>query len=145
MLIHGFPNLLMPAGPQSGSASTNYPRGIETGVNWCTDLLEHVWENGFTRADATLDAELEWTEHVKRMYSSMLMRKAKSWFTGYNSNVDGHEEGKVRYFVYNGGSPKYVSRINQVSSNGYQGIVLSSGTTGGQTNPGGTNVGMAAG
>jgi cation diffusion facilitator CzcD-associated flavoprotein CzcO len=145
MLIHGFPNLLMPAGPQSGSASTNYPRGIETGVNWCTDLLEHVWENGFTRADATVDAELEWTEHVKRMYSSMLMRKAKSWFTGYNSNVDGHEEGKVRYFVYNGGSPKYVSRINQVSSNGYQGIVLSSGTTGGQTNPGGTNVGMAAG
>ena len=34
MLVHGFPNLLMPSGPQSGSASTNYPRGIETGVNW---------------------------------------------------------------------------------------------------------------
>ncbi|TBR28568.1 MAG: NAD(P)/FAD-dependent oxidoreductase, partial [Reyranella sp.] len=47
MLIHGFPNLLMPAGPQSGSASTNYPRGIETGVNWCTDLLEHMWEHGY--------------------------------------------------------------------------------------------------
>ena len=44
MMVHGFPNLLMPAGPQSGSASTNYPRGIETGVNWCTDLLEHMWE-----------------------------------------------------------------------------------------------------
>ena len=42
MMIHGFPNMLMPAGPQSGSASTNYPRGIETGVNWCTDLLEHM-------------------------------------------------------------------------------------------------------
>jgi hypothetical protein len=25
----------------------------------------------------------------------------KSWFTGYNSNVSGHEEGKIRYFVYN--------------------------------------------
>ena len=37
MLVHGFPNLLMPTGPQSGSASTNFPRGIETGVNWCTD------------------------------------------------------------------------------------------------------------
>ena len=33
MQVHGFPNLLMPTGPQSGSASTNYPRGIEMGVN----------------------------------------------------------------------------------------------------------------
>ena len=39
MMVHGFPNLFMPTGPQSGSASTNYPRGIETGVNWCTDLI----------------------------------------------------------------------------------------------------------
>ena len=31
---HGFPNMLMLAGPQSGSASTNFPRGIETGVDW---------------------------------------------------------------------------------------------------------------
>ena len=46
MFVHGFPNLLMPNGPQSGSASTNYPRGIETGVDWCTDFLEHVREHG---------------------------------------------------------------------------------------------------
>ncbi|MFX9604580.1 cyclohexanone monooxygenase, partial [Acinetobacter baumannii] len=38
MLVHGFPNLLMPTGPQSASASTNFPRGIENGVNWCTNL-----------------------------------------------------------------------------------------------------------
>jgi hypothetical protein len=43
----------MPSGPQSGSASTNYPRGIETGVNWCTDFLEHVWAKGYTRFEAT--------------------------------------------------------------------------------------------
>jgi len=53
MMIHGFPNMLMPAGPQSGSASTNYPRGIETGVDWCTDLLEHMWARGYERAEAT--------------------------------------------------------------------------------------------
>ena len=126
MFVHGFPNMLMPAGPQSGSASTNYPRGIETGVNWCTDFLEHVWEHGYVRAEATLDAQERWTEHVKKMYSTMLMRKAKSWFTGYNSNVPGHEHGKVRYFVYNGGAPKYVSRINDVAERGYEGITLTS-------------------
>jgi hypothetical protein len=58
------------------------------------------------------------------MYAIMLMRKAKSWFTGYNSNVPGHEHGKVRYFVYNGGTPKYVAAINDVAAKGYEGIVF---------------------
>jgi cation diffusion facilitator CzcD-associated flavoprotein CzcO len=124
MLIAGFPNLLMPSGPQSGSASTNYPRGIETGVNWCTNLLKYMWDHGYERAEATPAAEARWTEHVKQMYSMMLMRKAKSWFTGYNSNVPGHEQGRIRYFVYNGGAPKYVSTINKVADSGYEGIVF---------------------
>ena len=128
MLVHGFPNFLMPSGPQSGSASTNYPRGIETGVNWCTKLLEYMWERGYVRAEPTLEAQERWTNHVKQMYSVMLMRKAKSWFTGYNSNVPGHEHGKVRYLVYNGGAPKYVSKINEVAENNYQGIVFTSGS-----------------
>lgn len=127
MTINGFPNMLIPAGPQSGSASTNYPRGIETGVNWVTGLLEHIWENGYTRVEATAEAEAQWTEHVKSMYSVMLMRKAKSWFTGYNSNVKGHEAGNPRYLVYNGGSPKYVNIINEVAEEGYRGIDLSGG------------------
>ena len=54
MLVHGFPNLLMPTGPQSGSASTNFPRGIENGVNWCMDLLAHMWDRGYISADPTL-------------------------------------------------------------------------------------------
>jgi cation diffusion facilitator CzcD-associated flavoprotein CzcO len=127
MLIHGFPNLLMPAGPQSGSASTNYPRGIETGVDWCTDLLQYMWEHGYMRAEATREAEESWTAHVTQMYATMLMRKAKSWFTGYNSNGPGHEHGRIRYFVYNGGAPKYVARITEVAQKGYEGIVLTSG------------------
>ncbi len=127
MMIYGFPNLLMPAGPQSGSASTNYPRGIETGVNWCTEFLKHVRRRGDTRFECTAEAEARWTAHVVAMYSMMLMRKAKGWFTGYNSNVAGHEEGKVRYFVYNGGSPKYVERITSVAEQGYDGVVLEGG------------------
>jgi cation diffusion facilitator CzcD-associated flavoprotein CzcO len=120
----GFPNMLMPAGPQSGSASTNYPRGIELGVNWCTDFLKHVRASGHVRFDATEAAETRWTGHVTQMYSTMLMRKAKSWFTGYNSNVEGHEQGRIRYFVYNGGTPKYVSIINQVAASGYEGVTF---------------------
>ncbi len=122
MMVSGFPNLLMPSGPQSGSASTNYPRGIENGVNWCTDLLEHMIQHDLRYVEATAEAEQRWTDHVVKMYSVMLMRKAQSWFTGYNSNVDGHEAGKIRYMVYNGGTPKYVATINDVAEKDYEGI-----------------------
>ncbi len=127
MMIHGYPNLFMPSGPQSGSASTNFPRGIETGVNWCTDLLEYMWAHGYARAEATEPAERRWSDHVEKMYSVMLMRKAKSWFTGYNSNVPGHEQGKVRYFVYNGGAPKFRVAIDEVAAKGYEGIDFEKG------------------
>jgi len=128
MLVHGFPNLLMPTGPQSASASTNFPRGIENGVNWCMDLLQYIRARGYTRAETTREAQERWSAHVTKMYEIMLMRKAKSWFTGYNSNVAGHEEGTVRYFVYNGGTPKFVGIINDVAANGYQEIEFSSGS-----------------
>jgi cation diffusion facilitator CzcD-associated flavoprotein CzcO len=120
--IHGFPNLITVAGPQSGSASTNYPRGIEVGVDWVTRLIAYMREKGYTRLEATAEAEERWTQHVAKMYSTMLMRKAKGWFTGYNSNVEGHEHGRVRYFVYNGGAPKYLTRITEVANEGYKGI-----------------------
>ena len=122
MQIHGFPNLITVAGPQSGSASTNFPRGIEIGVNWVTDLLEYMWKHGHTRVEATPEAEERWTNHVAKMYSTMLMRKAKGWFTGYNSNVDGHEHGRVRHLVYNGGAPKFLATIKQVAEENYKGL-----------------------
>ena len=125
VFIHGYPNLLMPNGPQSGSASTNYPRGIETGVDWCMDFLEHLWAHSYDRAEATAAEAERWTKHVEQMYEVMLMRKAKSWFTGYNSNVEGHEEGTIRYLVYNGGMPKYRKALNDVAEAGYKGITFS--------------------
>lgn len=124
LLVHGYPNLLMPTGPQSGTASTNFPRGIEAGVDWCTGLLQSMWSGGSVRAECTKEAQESWAEHVREMYSMMLLRKAKGWFTGYNSNVEGHEEGKIRYVVYNGGSPKYMAKIQGVAERGYDGIAL---------------------
>jgi hypothetical protein len=60
----------------------------------------------------------------------MLMRKAKSWFTGYNSNVPGHGQGTVRCVVYNGGTPKFISIINDVAARGYQEIAFSTAPDG---------------
>jgi cation diffusion facilitator CzcD-associated flavoprotein CzcO len=125
MSVHGYPNLLMLAGPQSGSGSTNFPRGIETCGAWITGFLEFVWRNDLTRFEPTVEAEQEWTEHVVNMYSIMLMRNAKSWLTGYNSNIPGHEPGKPRHLVYNGGLPKYSRMINEVADADYRGFEVS--------------------
>ena len=125
VMISGFPNLLMVSGPQSGSVSTNFPRGIESGVDWISELLSHARAEGYRRIEADADAEVAWTEHVAETYRGMLLRKAQGWFTGYNSNVEGHEAGTVRHVVYNGGGPKYVAKLSEVAASGYEGIRFS--------------------
>ena len=47
-------------------------------------------------------------------HPGVLTRKAQGWFTGYNSNVEGHEAGKFRHVIYNGGAPKYMARLDEV-------------------------------
>jgi cation diffusion facilitator CzcD-associated flavoprotein CzcO len=125
VLTNGLPNLLMVAGPQSVSGSTNFPRAIETGVDWVTGLLEHAREGGYTRLDARAEAEQEWVEEVVRAHERMLLRRSKGWYTGYTANVAGHHEGKIRYPAYFGGAPRYSDAIERAAAEGYPGIDLS--------------------
>jgi len=119
LLAHGFPNLLMVAGPQSVSGSTNFPRAIEGGVEWVTNLLDHARQNGITRFEAQADAESAWGEEVRASYERLLLRRSKGWFTGYNSNVAGHEAGTVRYQAYFGGGPRYRATLEAAVSENY--------------------------
>ncbi len=119
----GFPNLLMLTGPQSGSGNTNFGRGVEDAVFWTTDLLLHLREQGLTRIENTVEAEQTWNDHVRTMYEMLLLSKTKSWFTGYNSNIEGRDT--IRYVAYNGGAPRYRRRLATCVTNGYEGFVLS--------------------
>jgi cation diffusion facilitator CzcD-associated flavoprotein CzcO len=119
LLAHGFPNLIMVAGPQSVSGSTNFPRAIETGVEWVTEFLQHARDNGVTRFEVQSGAESEWGEEVRASYERLLLRRSKGWFTGYNSNVAGHEAGTVRYQAYFGGGPRYRAILAQAVAEGY--------------------------
>lgn len=122
LLVHGFPNLVMISGPQT--AATNFPRGAELSVDWATGLLGHMWGEGKKRFETDLAAEQGWFDHVVKMYEPFLLRTAQSWITGYNSNLEGHEYGKTRYNIYNGGGPRYASRLQQVAQEGYEGITI---------------------
>ena len=125
MLTHGFPNMFMVGGPQSASGSTNYPRSIEVGVDWISELLKHTLDQGYTRIDVEQHAEEEWSNEVVQLHEQMPFRKSKSWFTGYNSNVAGRSEGKVRHHAYWGGGPKYREHLEQARAENYHQIAKS--------------------
>lgn len=118
--VGGFPNFLMLVGPQT--AASNFPRGAELSVDWVTPLLEYMWRHGYQRFDVDEAAEAQWCQHVKDLYKGMLLRNARSWFTGYNSNLQGHEYGNMRYNIYNGGGPKYASMLSDMADKDYQGL-----------------------
>jgi cation diffusion facilitator CzcD-associated flavoprotein CzcO len=119
LTVNGFPNLLFVAGPQSASAYVNYPRGIETSVNWVSDLVQFMDKHDFKRIEATAESEAAWMRELAAAQSIMLIRKGKGWFTGYNSNVEGHENPTPRFLVYSGGAPKYRKMITAVADAEY--------------------------
>ena len=82
-------------------------------------LLQYALANGHTRIEADADAEAEWVQEVMRAHERMLFRRSKGWFTGYNSNVAGHEAGTVRYQAYFGTAPKYNALLAEAVASGY--------------------------
>ena len=49
--------------------------------------------------------------------------QGRSWFTGYNANVEGHDT--PRNLIYNGGAPRYRKKLAEVAEQGYAGFQLS--------------------
>jgi cation diffusion facilitator CzcD-associated flavoprotein CzcO len=124
LLTHGFPNLLMVAGPQSASGSTNFPRAIETGVDWVTDLLQHAIARGYTRIEAPAESEDAWVAEVEKAQGRLLLKASRGWFTGYNANVEGHADGKIRYQAYFGGALRYRAALVRATEDDYAAIDL---------------------
>lgn len=124
LAVSGFPNLLTLAGPQSGSVATNFPRGIEEAVAWCSDFLEHLMKSGIDRFDPQQSAEEFWNQHVQQMSERILFGKEQSWFTGYNSNID--RSYRNRCLIYAGGQIRFRNFLQNERSDGYPSFGLSS-------------------
>jgi hypothetical protein len=92
-------------------------------VGWACGLIEHLRDNGHTTCEPTNEAHEKWETSVREAYESTLIPTAKSWFTGYNSNLEGHD--KLRYLIYLRGAVNFRSELVDVSSNGYRGFQIS--------------------
>ena len=118
--IAGFPNLFTVTGPGSPSVLTNMLPSIEQHVNWISDCLDYMAQNGHARIDSIQQAEDDWVAHVGETASLSLRATCSSWYVGANI------PGKPRVFMpYMGGYPVYLEKCAEVVANGYEGFALS--------------------
>jgi len=115
----GFPNLFTISGPGSPSVLTNMIVSIEQHVNWITDCIEYLRDNGYRRIEATLDAQDAWVDYVNAVADFTLFPSCNSWYLGANV------PGKPRVFMPLLGYPTYVEKCDDVAAKGYEGFALS--------------------
>ncbi|WP_405182699.1 NAD(P)/FAD-dependent oxidoreductase [Nocardia sp. NBC_01377] len=120
----GFPNLFMLTAPGSPSVLVNMIISIEQHVDWVTDLLVHLREQGYSRVEAVPEDEDKWVEHVNQVASYTLYPEANSWYLGANI------PGKPRVFMpYVGGAGPYRKICDDVAADSYRGFVLTEPAT----------------
>lgn len=115
--VAGFPNLFVLAGPGSPSVLSNVVVSIEQHVEWVIGYLDHMRSTGARFAEATLEAQDEWVEHVTGIAVGSLYMQADSWYLGANV------PGKPRIFMpYLGGVGNYRNLCAQIAADGYRGF-----------------------
>ena len=119
LMSAGFPNLFIITGPGSPSVLSNMMVSIEQHVDWISDCLAYMRDNGFVTMEAMISAEDKWVDHVNEVAHATLYPQAASWYMGANI------PGKPRIFMpYIGGVPVYRQKCDEVAAKGYEGFVM---------------------
>ena len=117
--VNGYPNLFTITGPGSPSVLANMLTSIEQHVEWISDCIAYLRENGVQFIEATQEAQDAWVEHMHETAHSTLYVKAASWYMGANI------PGKPRMFMpYVGGVGIYRLKCDEVAGANYQGFAL---------------------
>ena len=120
--VAGFPNLFTVTGPGSPSVLTNMVMAIEQHVEWITDCMCHLREQGLRAIEADGDAQNSWVDHAGSLVAGLVRASdaCNSWYVG--ANVPGK---KRVHMPYVGGMPGYRRKCEKVASAGYDGFKLS--------------------
>jgi cyclohexanone monooxygenase len=119
LMVAGFPNMFIIAGPGSPSVLSNMIVSIEQHVDWIADCLGYLRARNIDSIEATQSAEERWVAHVNEVAHTTLYPQANSWYMGANI------PGKPRVFMpYIGGIPAYRRVCDEVATNGYEGFAL---------------------
>ena len=117
LMSRHFPNLFMVTGPQSPSVLSNMIVSIEQHVDWITDCLVRLRDEGYTTIEPTQTAVDAWVQHTNDFGDISLLLKANSWYVGANV------PGKPRVLMpYAGGVGSYRKACDDVVKRGYLGF-----------------------
>jgi cyclohexanone monooxygenase len=115
--VSGFPNMHVVTGPGSPSVLTNMATSIERHVEWITQLVQTLHEQGARLVEADPDAEARWVAHVAAAADLTLFPRADSWYVG--ANVPGKPR---RFMAYVGGLGPFSEHCDDVAAAGYAGF-----------------------
>ena len=112
----GFPNLFTVNAASVG----NFVRAAEPLVEWVTDCIGYVRDQGLARIETAPAAEDEWVRHVNEDGARILRSQANSWFVGANI------PGKARALLTSPDTvPVMRAKRAEVADQGYAGFILS--------------------
>lgn len=117
---HGFPNMLFVYGPLSPAGFANGPSAAELQGEKIVEMIDFMNKRGYTRFEATLEADHAWREHTDELARLTLFPRAKSWYMG--TNVAGKTPQLLNY---PGGLPMYLQKWAEVRADGYSGFEIS--------------------
>ena len=117
LMVAGFPNLFTLTGPGSPSVLSNMVFAIEQHVDWITDCLAWLAQQGMACIEAERQAQDDWAEKVNVLADRTLYPQANSWYVGANI------PGKARVFMpYAGGVVPYRRQCDEVAARAYEGF-----------------------
>ena len=131
--VRDFPNFFAITGPQSPSVLSNMSVSIEQHVEWVSDTIEAMRDQGFTSIAATETAEAGWQQHCEDCANLTIFTQADSWYMG--ANVPGKPRTVLPYL---GGVDTYRKTCNKVAEQEFLGFELN-GPDGSQCNDGVVN------
>ncbi len=117
----GFPNLFLVTGPQSPSVLSNVVVSLEQHVEWISDCIEYLTEHGFTRMEATQQAQDEWVAQNNAIGQFTVHRASHSWYMG--DNVAGKPHVVLPALM---GVGPFRAACTEVAHDGYRGFALAS-------------------
>ncbi|MYC39034.1 MAG: NAD(P)/FAD-dependent oxidoreductase [Chloroflexi bacterium] len=111
----GFPNLFTINAASVG----NFVRAAEPLVEWISNCIAYVRDNGYQRIQPSQKSEDEWTQHMIDGGQNILRTQADSWFVGANI------PGKARFLLTAPDTaPQMRARRAEIANSGYAGFSL---------------------
>ncbi|KAI1870965.1 hypothetical protein JX265_006005 [Neoarthrinium moseri] len=115
LAVPNFPNLFTISGPNH--PFTNAPPQTEAQVDFLTSVIERAGTRG--TAEATLEAEKEWTDLSNKIAEGSLFHKTGGWIFG--DNIPGKKHNVLFFF---GGLKDYRERQAAIIADGYRGFII---------------------